>query len=217
MYVPVKELPDFVVSILKDLGYHSKDIVVKPGESTTMHAPSGDGYRAFVAIVNLGTKEHKVMRGSWGGANAFNPNNAVDLDTNVYTIPKDGLVIHGTEGGGHPVWATITVHPDAMPKMLPDESSEQLTPQELYVLYHYGRTKSAYRKEYLQRYKIGQNVIDGLVAKKYLKRSESGATQITTAGKNKAPERIYDIEDKLRQVEGKTFAEVAEAIGFDLY
>ncbi len=221
VYVSVKDLPEFLVNILKnELRYHAKDIGVQPGTSTSLHAPSGDGYRAFVVVVNLGTKEHKTIMGSWGGANMFNPNNPVDLDTKIYEIPQDGLVIHGTEGGGKPVWASITVHPDSMPKMLPDESSEQLTPQELYVLYHYKSTKSAFRSERFKRYNIGSDVIDGLVKKKYLQRSASGATQITTKGKNKAPYSEYEATKQLSEktpTDGKTFAEIAQTIGFDLY
>jgi len=180
MYVETKTLPKFVQSCLKKLGYHKRDIEVETRETISPLSAGGTGVRYYFAIVNLETNEFNVAMGSWGGANMFNPQNQVDLDSADYTIPTNGLVIKGCEG--HYNYATIYVGSANVAGLLPAPAS--VSDRQKRILDIFGSYKSAYRREEFARAGITEAEIVELVAGGFLKQNKAGARQLTTAGKN---------------------------------
>lgn len=180
-YAIVKELPESLQSALSAVGYGRKDIELRAKETESLFCAGGDGYRGFAVLVNIATGEREVHRGSWGGSNAFNPNNSVDLNDKEYELPLNGAVIKGSEGGSRPVFATITLHPGNMAKFLPAKA--ELSEAEQHVLWCFKALKSGPYRQSALGTKSGE-AIEALVGRKFLKRSTNGATQITTEGRN---------------------------------
>lgn len=182
-HVAVKDLSAPLQDALKAHGYGRQDIRVEPGATIDVTVAGGAGQRGFVTVVNLDTGRRHTEQGSWGGANMFGHN---DVDTGgVIEIPRNGAVIKGTRGGGVPVWAYITAHPDVVPRLLPSGETEELSDLEQHALYCFACIKGgAYRSEELARRRVPASVVDGLVERGYLKRNRAGATAITTKGKN---------------------------------
>lgn len=182
MYVSTKTLPDFVQSALKAVDYHKTDIEVKHVETFTPSYSCGSaGRRGFTVLVNMDTQEHKINWGSWGGANMFNLDNPVDLDTSHYPMTPGMLVIQGSSG--YPMtWATILAHKSSA--ILPLPSGDELPENLLKTLYCFKGYKAFYRKELIDRGTIKQADVDKLVEMGHLSRNKAGATQITTQGKN---------------------------------
>lgn len=188
MYVEVTRLPESVQAALKSVDYGRKDIEVRASERVSLGSSSGDGFRAFVALVNLTTGQSTAMYGSWGGANMFNRSNAVDNDFREYPLPGDGVAVTGMTGGGKPTHAVLNVPATMLARMLPSAEGQNLSEAELDALYcHNSIRGGTYRKEALQRLRISSTVVDGLVERGLLSRNKAGATQITTQGKNLAP------------------------------
>lgn len=184
MYVQVKDLPAPVQEALTAVSYGRKDITVQASTSVVLSSSSGDGMRAFVALVNLSTGKHTVTWGSWGGANMFNPTNAVDNDDRSYELPADGVAIRGTKGGNQPVYATLHVPASMVDRILPS-AGVTLTEAEKDALYcHKAYKGGQYRRDELARRNVTAEVIDGLVERGLLSRNKAGAVQITTDGKN---------------------------------
>lgn len=181
MYIAVKELPPYVRGLLEGRGYRRPDIAVMPKEEVSVSDAGSAGQRAYTIIVNMETQQNKIHIGSWGGSNMFNPNNLVDLDKQVHTIPLNGMVIKGSEG--HRFYATIYVRSCNLAKYLP--KVELVTEDERSVLTIYHTLKSGlYRKQALECVSNSANIIISLVGRKLLKQSKNGATRITTEGKN---------------------------------
>jgi len=188
-HVETKTLPPTLRRALKSLGYHRKDIGIKTGTTWTPFCTGGgDGYRDFVAAVNLETGDYKRYNGSWGGANMFNPHNAVDLDQEPKPLPVGSVIVNGSEGGGRPVYATLTVHPENVAKLLP--ISEEVTEQERTALAVIGGIKGGYRqnewcyKRLPGSYGADNPLIRGLADRGFLKINRAGSISITTKGKN---------------------------------
>jgi hypothetical protein len=181
--VVVKELPQSLQTVLKKVGYRRKDISVIPQETVSLSSGGGAGRRSFAAIVDVSTGKHEITYGSWGGPNMF-VRNAVDSDTAPKKLPRNGAAIVGSEGGGHPVWATIYVHPEMISGMLPTEAD--VTDRESKILGYFRSYTSSARKEQFSRMGIKPAEIDSLVKRGYVKKNKAGATSITTKGKNAA-------------------------------
>ena len=171
VFVAVRELPQIVQHVLKELTYHRPTIKVDPATSYQLSFPAGEGYQGFVAAVNLRTNQYKIEKGSWGGANPWSPRNPVDLDTTKRALPPDSIIISGERGGSHPTYAHIEAHPDNIPKLLPQASETALSPQELVALNIIGGIKGGYRDEYfhskgLGKYSIQNPLIQSLITSK---------------------------------------------------
>lgn len=184
--VAVKDLPATVQRALKEVKYGRRDIEVSAATTFSFQSYGGDGYRDFTSIVNMETGQSKVTYGSWGGPNPWTRGNIVDTDDRNHTIPLNGAIIQGTEGGGKPVYATIKVHPDNMATLIPAQID--LTREEKLAITILDSLKPAYRAEYFVRndlglYKADNPLIKGLVDKGLVKVTGTGI-QITTAGKN---------------------------------
>jgi hypothetical protein len=195
MYSLVTDLPELVQRELKGVGYGRKDIDITASETASAFSSSGRGLRGFCIIIDLSKGDVKHMQGSWGGANMFNPTNQVDLDSKSYVIPENVIVINGSSGDGNPVYARLTVAPSNIAKFLPTKS--ELTERQATILYTYKGLNSRGRKDYWDRVsfssgfngeaimpKPSEGELDELAGMGLLKRSKSGATQITTDGKN---------------------------------
>jgi hypothetical protein len=182
MYIPIQQLPQAIQSMLRTLGYNKADIDIQGAESISPANDGSQGSRAYFAVINLATGERNVTHGSWGGANAFNPNNAVDLDQTPHAIPENVVAIKGC--AGHLNMATLYVNPANLQKFLPEKTA--VTADELTLLVMYSRLTSAGRKDEIARrgLKNVEATVASLVAKGLLKQNKAGATQITTAGKN---------------------------------
>lgn len=183
MYVKVRDLPSVLQNALASVGYRRADVSIEARETTSLMAHSNDGYRASVLVLNMSTGAQESRRGSWGGANMFNPRNAVDLDDSQHTIPANGAVIHWSEGGSKPVSARIEVSPSTFAPMLP--ALPTLSTDEWNVLHCFATLKSGpYRTEEFRRRKVTPEMIGDCIARGYLKRTKSGATSLTTEGRN---------------------------------
>ncbi len=172
---------------MKEVGYNKRDIALIAKHSVSPQGMGGDGYRSFISIVNLESGHTNVMYGSWGGANMNNPRNQVDLDSRDYTIPMNGAVIKGVEGGSRPVWAEVFINPDNMSALLP--MSTDITAEEKKALEVIGTIKSSYRASEFEREGLGaydarNPLIKSLLAKGFISARAGGGIQITTLGKN---------------------------------
>lgn len=181
MHTKIENLPMSVRNALSNLGYARADIGVSAHETFSLRCASGQGQRAFVCIVNIETGERVVKIGSWGGANMFNPQNAVDLDDEERPILPNMVVIRGSQG--ERVHASIEVAAATLAPMLPAASG--IDERDARILACYRSLKSGnYRTEALARLKCTEEDLVRLAALGLLKRARNGATQITTDGKN---------------------------------
>jgi hypothetical protein len=193
-YVLVKDLPDSVQKVLKQVRYGRRDIELRPATSYQMAGASGEGKKAFIAAVNLESGQYKIEWGSWGGANIFNPDNPVDLDTRPRPLRKNMAVVQGTTGGGKPTWAHVDVHPSNLQQLIGGDE-EDLTEDEVKAVSMIVGYKPFYRKEQFPREGLGEYgpdnpIILSLQKKGMVKINRAGAIQATTAGRNKA-QRVY--------------------------
>lgn len=184
MYVKVKELPTVVQQALASLGYGKADIETRAGSTVTLSSASGNGSRAFATVINLTAGQFQTTWGSWGGANMFNKDNAVDNDDRPYPLPADGIAITGSKGGGRPVYATLLIPATMVDRILP-AAGEPLTPEENDALYCHQCVKGGeYRRDEMRRRGVSPATVDALVTRGLLKRNKAGAVSITTEGKN---------------------------------
>lgn len=196
-HVKTRELPQTLQSALESVGYGRADIAVSAAETYSPCAGSGDGLRSFVIAVNLATGAMERRDGSWGGSNMFT-RNAVDSDTKSYPLPEGFAAINGHIGGGKPVYATITVNPANLAKMLPSGNETTLDEREVKALQVVKGYKAGYRREYFEKEKLGRYdatnpLISGLAAKGMLKITGAGIS-ITTEGRNAAeaaPRKVW--------------------------
>jgi hypothetical protein len=189
MHIETKQLPRSLQAALVGVGYGRRDIALRARDSYCLQQGSGKGGRAFVVAVNITTGQRQATHGSWGGANMFNPQNHVDLDTTKRPLPPGFAIIEGSEGGGRPVYATISVHPDNLAKLLPAAPSVELSKQDKNALNIIGGIKSGYRANEFSRAGLGPYGPDNphvvkLVELGFLKVNRAGAISITTAGRN---------------------------------
>ncbi|MDD5511628.1 MAG: hypothetical protein PHI12_12590 [Dehalococcoidales bacterium] len=179
--IHVRELPGAIRKVLKEVGFKKSDITVVPEDRVSLQGYSGEGYRAFAAVVNLETGQYSLHWGDWGGPNAY-AKKAVDWDDKKHAIPPNkGAVVLGYQGGTGPVGATVYVHPDTISGFLPPQ--HDLTDRQQSIL-GMCRYTSAYKKELFQRNDVTPEEIDDLVKAGFIARSSSGATRLTISGKN---------------------------------
>lgn len=181
-HVLVEALPIVVRTVLKQHGYHRKDVSLTARESVSIAGGGGaKGQREYTSIVNLDSLNVDTHIGSWGGPNPFNPTNKVDLGDEQITLDDHTVVIKGSSG--YRSFATVYMNPNLAGKFMPEP--EEVSENEASILRAYGHLKSGpYRKEAIQRITNHQAIIDGLVARGMLKRAKNGATRITTKGRN---------------------------------
>lgn len=191
IYVQVKTLPPTLQAALEQCGYHRTDIIINVSETAHVSSHSGDGLRAFTALVNIETGATEIHNGSWGGANPFHAS-PVDADTRSRPLPPDGAVINGHIGGGKPCWASLTVHPSRAAKLLP-AANNALTSMQKAQLGVFCELNSKGRKEWFDRHPALRPTADDLSALNSLgmiKVSKAGAVTITADGRNNA-DRCY--------------------------
>lgn len=180
--VNVKDLPQSIRDVLKTLKYHRREIVVIPQERVVLGSSGGNGYRAFVAIVNVETGIHRIERGSWGGPNMFSKSNAVDNDNTPHAIPENGAVIIGNEGGGRPVYATIYVNPSMISGFLPVEK-DVVSAREKRIIAVVRSYTGTDRDREFSMMGVKQNEVDELIRRQLLGRTAKGSVTITNRGK----------------------------------
>ena len=168
IHIETKELPQTLQDALNAAGYRRKDIALRACESACLTDAGSEGRRGFVVFVNLVTGQSKATRGSWGGANIFNPRNAVDLDTNEVPIPEGVAVIQGSEGYG-PTFASVLLNPANVAALLPARA--EVTDHERAILGIYRGIKGGYRQGELERINATLSEVDSLVDRGLLKRN----------------------------------------------
>jgi len=184
-HVEVKALGEHVRRALESVRYGAADVPVVAAESVSSYSGGNDGQRGFVIALNLQTGERKAFAGAWGGGAVAAAPSPVDADVPI-AIPEHGIVIKGQMGYPR-TFATIYAHPNAVGAyLLPSgEPSEELSDAEQQAIYCFAAIKGGeYRRDEMRRRGVTADVVDGLVARGYLKRNRAGATQITTKGKN---------------------------------
>lgn len=195
IYVKTRDLPDTVRAVLKELNYNRRDIEIQVSTTFSPSVVSGDGLRAFLAIVNIATGQRHIEWGSWGGPNIFNPQNPVDLDTSRRAIPPGAAIIKGSKGGSRPVYAYIITHPSSVPLLSSGDNGPELSDKERAALDIIGGLVSGYRKVYeFQRRGLGEYgatnpYIQSLAQKGLVVVTKSGI-QITTEGRNMRGRRV---------------------------
>lgn len=186
IHVETKTLPDSLQRALRAIGYGRADIGVRPTESYTQWAPSGQGQRAFTMAVNLATGDRTVAQGSWGGPNMFNPSNAVDLDSELRPLPPGFAIVQGTQG--YKPSATVMIHPSNAAPLLP--ATAELSEREQYLVNVFVGLNSHGRKEHFAR-RSGEHggppsevELLALADRGFITRNKAGAVAVTTAGRN---------------------------------
>lgn len=187
MYIETNKLPCSIKGALKSTGYRRSNIRVSQAETYSLSGVVDNGRRAFVIAVNLETGETKYTYGSWGGANMYNPDNAVDMDSSNKPLPTGFAIIKGTEGNS--IYASVIVHPSNIAKMIP--AKLDATKAEIAALGIIDSIVSAYRKDVFSRKKLGvystdNPLIQTLAERGLIKINKAGSIRITTAGKNAA-------------------------------
>ena len=190
IYVDVRELPDTVRKVLKELGYGRKDIKVDVATSFTIGNASGAGLKAFWVVVNIATGQHHIEWGSWGGANMFLQRNPVDLDMEPHQLPPGAIIIKGTKG--QTVYAHIIAHPGNVLQLNPPQDTT-LTDKEKDALAIVGGVTSGYRKDEFIRKGLGaygpdNPFVKSLASKGLIQVTRAGMS-ITTKGRNMRDER----------------------------
>lgn len=185
MWVKVKELPASLQRALSNQGYARPDVEVKSAETYTLDPGTAfEGSRGFCAAVNLATGQSESVKGSWGGANAFE--RSIDHDQTDRPIVPNMAVIKG-ESGGRGTFARVIVAPSTLAALLPAPSAE-LTDAQAVILAVFKQCKSFARMDEARRYGIKNaqyaEAVKECVAKGLIKQASNGATQITTEGKN---------------------------------
>lgn len=188
VYVDVKDLPETLQRALKDVDYAKKNINIQGTDSVTLMNSAGDGARAFYSVVDVASGRTQVEYGNWGGASPFGQRQ-VDLDDRKHKIPMNGALIKGIMGRGQPVYATIYVHHDMMPKFLP--ADEDLSEQEKKALYAISSLTSKGRADHFQRARLGPYSFDNPFVQSLSKKglvtiAANGGIKVTTEGKNQA-------------------------------
>lgn len=187
-YVQVGNLPECLQAPLRGIYGKTKDIELRPTTQWSPQMAADKGCRAVVSLVNLTTGEVQSHQGSWGGANPWNQDNAIDLDGRLRPLPPGFAVIKASTG--YRKYAYIELHPDNVAPLLPAAKGE-LSEKDRKILACYKSLKSGYRREYLDRLGATDTDLDRLVEGGYLKRNKNGATRITTEGRNNAAPNYY--------------------------
>lgn len=185
MHIKITELPSTLQSALMNIGYHRKDIEIKTSTTYTPANCGGRGYRSFVIAVDLTTGGKSTIYGAWGGSTYLDPKQA-DLDDSRYPIPVSGAVIHGREGGSRPVYATITVHPEALPKRIEQKVTIPLDTA-FALMCTLILTSAGRRNEFARRgrkYSVDHPALQDCIARGWLKANKRGSISATTEGKN---------------------------------
>jgi hypothetical protein len=183
-FVTVKSLPPAVQAALASVSYGRKDIQVQASESVVLAGSAGNGFRAFVVLVNLSTAQHTTHMGSWGGSNMFDRDNPVDNDSRSYPLPANGIAITGRMGGSQPTYATLHVPASMVARILPSAKVALSTVERDALYCHKAIRGGIYRRNELQSRKVPPAVIDDLVTRGLLSRNRAGSVSITTEGKN---------------------------------
>lgn len=182
-----KDLPDTLKDALKAVGFRKPQVRVETGTTYNVQNMGGDGYQAFAMAVDLDSGQTKLIQGSWGGPNPYEVKQ-VDRDNQNHPLPVGGAVVLGSRGGGHPVSASIRVHPDNLQKLLPGGDEETFSDDELVALEILASSTSAYRKESFPRAGLGaygpQNVILKSLAAKGLINLTGAGVKLTVKGAN---------------------------------
>jgi hypothetical protein len=194
-YFQVTSLPPALQRALRGIGYNRKDIAVSPATTFSVSGSAGKGTRAVVVVLNMATGAKKTFVGAWGGPTSLDQRQA-DLDASPRPLPPQGAVIKATEGGERPLYASILMHPEAMPHQV--EEQEELPVGAAFALVALAHLNSKGRREAFSRAAWDSNLsgveigtygsenphIQDLIRRGWAKATRSGAVSATTEGKN---------------------------------
>jgi hypothetical protein len=167
-----------VESALRGYAYHRADVQLSAATHIDPSTSPFGGNRAVFAIIDLASGHLEAWVGSYGGPQLFAPT-ALDTARGEVPVPVGCVVLRG-ETGGRGAFFHLYAHPETLTALLPAPTAD-VTPEERKTLAVFRGIKSSHRAQYLRGL---THLVDGLVARGYLKRNKAGATQITTQGKN---------------------------------
>lgn len=189
IYVETKTLPPTILAALQTVDFNRPTIGVYTSEQASLFCAGGTGLRGFAVLVDIDTGRHETHVGSWGGSNPFETR-AVDADV-PQALPPNGCVINGHQGGGKPVYATLTIHPSRAARLLP-AAGDELTERQKELMAVYARFNSRGRSEWFGRYgAASESELTELESRGWIKRNKAGSVTCTAAGKNVAPSDAY--------------------------
>lgn len=190
VYVETKTLPPTILKALETVRFNRPTIGVYVRDTECMSSPSGTGMRGFTVLLDIDSGRSETWQGSWGGSNPFTTS-PVDGDTSMRPLPPNGCVISGHEGGGKPVYATLTIHPSRAVKLLP-AATDELTDRQKALMCVFARYNSKGRSDWFGRNGAATEAELGeLESKGFIKRNKAGAVTCTASGRNVAPNDAY--------------------------
>lgn len=190
VYVETKTLPPTILAALQTVNFNRPTIGVYVRDTECMSSCSGDGMRGFTVLLDIDSGRAESWYGSWGGSNPFNVS-PVDGDTSMRPLPPNGCVISGHEGGGKPVYATLTIHPSRAIKLLP-AAGDELSERQKELMAVLARFNSRGRADWFARYgKASDSELSELESRGFIKRNKAGAVTVTATGRNVAPSDAY--------------------------
>lgn len=111
-------LPPAVQRVLAEVRFSKRQITVSKDTSFSMYSAGDDGAKGFAALVDLDTNQSSVTWGAFGGgALGQKPSPVDDVNTPNKPLPDHLVVIRGQVGGRDP-YASITVTPKALPRLI---------------------------------------------------------------------------------------------------
>ena len=183
--VPVNVLPEKIQQILKDGGYHRRDISVYRCDATCPSPSSGHGERSTVTTYNEESGKTQAFQGSFGGSNMFT-RTIDDVRKEVSLNDGDWLI---TVTSAYPQnYASLKCNDATAAKLNIPKSEAALEGKEGAALNLIAHTTSSYRKESWRR-EIGGNygadhpIIVSLEQKGLIKINKAGSISVTTLGK----------------------------------
>lgn len=116
--IPTSTLAPAIQRVLAEVRFNKRQISVETASSYTMYSAGDDGAKGFAALVDLDTNQAAVTWGAFGGGGLGQKLSPVDdVRAPAKPLPDHLAVIHGQIGGRDP-YASITVSPKALPRLI---------------------------------------------------------------------------------------------------
>lgn len=122
----VRSLPAAVQQALAEVRFAKGKVSVRTDTSYSMYSAGDDGAKGFTALVDLNTNQVQVVWGAFGGGGlGQKPSPVDDVNTPRKPLPEHLVVVQGQIGGRDP-YASITVNPAGMSRLLPAKRADTM-------------------------------------------------------------------------------------------
>jgi len=116
--IPTASLPTAVLKVLQEVRFSKRQISVSTATEFSMYSAGDDGAKGFTALIDLDTQQSRITWGAFGGgALGQKPTPVDDVNTPKKPLPDHLAVVQGQIGGRDP-YASITVTPKALPRLV---------------------------------------------------------------------------------------------------